>query len=263
MLSPLLAALLCAASDSASQAPIPAKDSSTTASAPTTAPKRSSAIGPLVPGSWGLGFRVLGNGQNLLLRRALSDRLSAGVKVGWGGSFEESFSQEENRSTYSDEYSSRNTSWSLQDDAYFSGDLAFPMEWLQRSNRSLRFAASAGPIFEVLHRSSKYTDSRRGASLSGGVENPPVLGETRSLTLGIGLAGGVGMRWFFLPDLAVAADFGTSALWAHTSYEDRRESKSWSVYEDAWTTQEYLRESEFDRVTTSLNFVGVGLEAWF
>lgn len=263
MLSPLLVALLCAAPDSASPVPVPAQETSIQASSVASTPTPASAVGPLVRGSWGLGFRVLGNGQNLLLRRALTDRMSAGVKVGWGGSFDEAFSQEGNRSTVANDFSSRNASWSLQEDDYFSADLGLPVEWLLKSHRSLRLAVSAGPVFEWVHRSSKATESRRGAIVSESVENPPVTDEMSGLTLGLGLAGSVGLRWFFLPDLAVAADFGTSAVWSHTTVENTTESTWWSSYEDAWITQEYQRESEYDRVSTNLVFLGVGLEAWF
>lgn len=263
MLSPLLVALVCAAPDSASPVPVPAKETSSQASSFASTPTPASAAGPLVRGSWGLGFRVLGNGQNLLLRRALTDRTSAGVKVGWGGSFNEAFSQEGNRSTVSNDLSSRNASWSLQEDDYFSADLGLPVEWLQKSHRSLRLAVSGGPVFEWILRSSKETGSRRGEIASESVENPPVIHEMNALTLGMGLAGSVGLRWFFLPDLAVAADFGTSAVWSHTSLEETNESTWWSGSEDSWVTHEFQRESEYDRVSTNLVFLGVGLEAWF
>ena len=92
---------------------------------------------------------------------------------------------------------------------------------------------------------------------------PPSDRETNTLSLGIGLEGAVGMRWFFLPDLAVAADFGTSAIWTHTTSENSSRRQSWRFMDSGWATHESKDEVEHDRVSTNLVFLGVGLEAWF
>lgn len=263
MLSPLLVALLCAASDSASPAPVPAKEPSpqatSVASSPAPASLPSSAIGPLVPGSWGLGFRVMGSGQDLVLRRALSDRTSVGIKLGWGGSISELFSESESKSLHSGEASNQRESWTTRDDDDFSLDLGFPVEWLQKTHRSVRFAAAIGPIFKYSQRTTWTSDQSR----SEGFTNPPDRRETYSSRFGLGATGSVGMRWFFLPDLALAADFGTSVSWSHSTsgYESRSEPRYMS--DGTWYSQEAWSDEEFDHVSSSLNFLGVGLEAWF
>lgn len=260
MLSPLLVALLCAASDSAPQAPFPAQESSVPAPLVSTPPSQDSAVGPLVPGSWGLGFRVLGNGQNLVLRRALSDRMSVGMKLGWGAGISESFSESGSKSFYSGETSNKRESWNLRDEDNLSLNLGIPVEWLQRSHRPLRFAASAGPIFEYSQWTAKYMDQDRSMGIYA---NSPSLREINSHTFGLGATGAVGMRWYFLPDLALAADFGASALWTHTTSEDESQSESWRLTDGSWASQESWNDDEIDRVTTNLSFLGIGLEAWF
>lgn len=263
MLSPLLAVLLSAASDSASPAPVPTEEPSPQATSLASSPTPSSSAGSLVPGSWGLGFRVLGNGQDLVLRRAISDRWSAGARVRWGGSVSEDFSEGESRSTFADEEYNKRGSWGLTEEDDFSFELGVPVEWLQRSARPLRFAASAGPVFEYFHRNvevEEYFSETSGSTLQA---DPPGVRETNTLSLGIGMEGAVGVRWFFLPDLAVAADFGTSAVWTHTTSENSSKRQTWRFMEGGWATHESKDEVEHDRVSTNLVFLGVGLEAWF
>lgn len=263
MLPPLLAVLLCAAPDSASPAPVPAKEpspqASSIASSPAPASLPSSAIGPLVPGSWGMGFRVLGSGQDLVLRRALSDRMSVGMTLGWGGSISELFSESESKSLHSGEARNQRGSWTIRDEDDFSLELGFPVEWLQRSHRSLRFAAATGPIFSYSQRTTQNFDQRR----SEGSTNPPDLSETYRRRFGLGATGSVGMRWFFLADLALAADFGTSVLWSHSTSGNESRSEPMYLTDGTWYSQESWSDEEFDHVSTSLNFLGVGLEAWF
>jgi hypothetical protein len=185
------------------------------------------------------------------------------VKVRWSGSVSEDFSEGESRSTFADEEYNKRGSWGLTEEDDFSIDLGFPLEWLQRSNRPLRFAASAGPVFEYFHRQAEleeYFSETNGSSIKA---DPPSDRETNTLSLGIGLEGAVGLRWFILPDLAVAADFGTSAVWTHTTSETSTRRQSWRYEDSGWATHESKDEVERDRVSTSLVFLGVGLDAWF
>lgn len=256
MLSHLLVALLCAASNSASPLPVSVADPAPQAPIAATSPMQTSAVGPLAPGSWGIGFRVLGTRDDLVLRRAFSDRLSAGLKVSWAGAISETFEErEESYSPGNDFYESERTSWALDDVSNFSIVVGFPIEWIQTNEGPVRFAIAVGPNFQY----SRFRSETSQMSVSDGLgSSPPVERISRDASIGIGAAGSVGMRWFFLPKLALAADFGSSAMWDHRT---NRATSDAVVGSDGWNRT--WSENENDQVRTVLSFHGVGLEAWF
>lgn len=256
MLSPLLVALLCAASDSASPLPVSTVGSSPQVPLVATTPTQTSAVGPLTPGSWGIGFRVLGTREDLVLRRAFSDRLSAGLKVSWAGGISETFEErEESYSPGNDFYQNDKTSWALDDVSNFSIVVGFPIEWIQTNEGPVRFALAVGPNFQYSRFRSEYSQMSVADGLGS---SAPGERSSRDASIGIGAAGTVGMRWFFLPKLALAADFGSSAMWDHRT---SRATFDAVVGSDGWNRT--WSESENDQVRTGLSFHGVGLEAWF
>lgn len=268
MLSPLLAVILGAAPETVATPSYPSLQTAgsvpattvasdpqaTTTAASLVSRSSEAATGPLVPGSWGLGFRVMGGEGNLLLRRAFTPRLSGGLQVGWTGSLVEDFSRS-GSTAYQQE------SWSTTDEDAFTASVGLPLE-LQVVRRSpVGFAVSAGPILEFGHRST--SDEFHLEEDEFSLRPPPIVKTSAQDMFGLGLEGSVGLRWYLRPDIALAADYRAVASWIHAESESRTTSHVLVDQDGTWVARESSSTSEFDRVLTRLEFVGVGLEAWF
>lgn len=210
--------------------------------------------GPLDPGSWGLGFRVYGFAPEIRVRRAVSDRLSIGVDASWNGDYDEDkirrtgTSWSSNNSTYTQsEYESIET----QEQSNSSFRIGIPIEWIIRCRGALCVVGSAGPVY-TLNAWENQSD------LPGG-NGSNVVGRfstSRSIAHEVGATGSIGVRWEFLPGLALASSFGADAWYSFGDKDDQ--SSSASMYPTS--SESHLSSTGFG---TRSRFCGIGLDAWF
>jgi len=224
-------------------------------------PPAASTPGPLVPGSWGLGFRALGSSYDILLRKALTDRTSLGVQVRWYGTRNEDHFESSSESVDLDyDYTSSNEVRSWGDETYARGNvsLGLPYEILTQAPGSVRMSLALGPVFRYSLNDVESTSEQRIPSQVDGSIARTESSHSEDRAFGGGLEGSMGVRWFVQPGLAIAADFAASALWMHGTRTLDGSAYPYPGYHSSGATRH-----DYDDVFTSSAFVGFGLEAWF
>lgn len=269
MLSPLLAVLLSAASDSSSlptsQAQRAADSAALERISPLPAPaeplpvvirreKPQRAIAwlpdsasPLTQGSVGLGFRVLGPSPRLHLQLALTPSSFLRLRGSMTTS-SESEERELHENPYSDNGIIRGsrsksikvehnlTSWEIQ---LAVGSVGF-------CQGSLCGTWSVGPFL------GREVSTTQNADILSTLDYEY---RERIVLHRQGLATSTGLQWQFHPGLALSADVGAS--WARLSGEHTNSTSS-DITDETTSADGDRSGSEF-----AIQFLGVGLDAWF
>lgn len=251
MLAPLFPLLFAALTDSVAPAPVATP---TTAAAPVTAP--ACHAGPLQPGSWGLGFRVLGATPDIRLRRAVRSDLAIGLNLGWWGDHERTPSTHTSRREYVDAWG--NTTYStysseeFQELTHIGLRAELPLEWHRTLPHGLRTLTTLGLFYSHNRRESQFDDIYAGGEFAEFAKDETY--DTR-----LGLTASLGAAWEFVPGLCLASSFGVDA---YKSMGESYSSQEPYGANDLSRTYEYS-ESSTSGYGTSTWFGGIGLDFWF
>lgn len=252
MLTPLLAVLLCAANDSSASSPVlSVREADSLAlerisPLPPTNPPAPAAETFLDPGSFGVGFRTFGRTNSARLMFASPDGVSTLEVV---GSFEAS-EREEDRDAIQivPETSGPDTTTANVPVVRNTSFLEFQLLLgrMHSCRGSLCAQTSFGPLF------TREVVDLRNIEVGVGATN-----ESRTEIVKLGLALNTGLRWELREGLVLAADIGAKAVrTTGTSRNELESSLSWNEYEAS--DKGDIEGSEF-----SVEFLGIGLEAWF
>lgn len=229
-----------------------AADSSVTA--PMAPPPAATTPGPLTPGSFGLGFRALGEGPSIHISYAITDRKSIGLEATWTGYYEDY----DNEATSSYRYPNYwdNTTSYTENKAYSNGEetrlgfrVAVPFETVLGCRQDVCITGSFGPMYQLsyIESQSKRPDNSFDGSMS-------YLHEERTTHMA-GLFGSLGVRWEFVHGLSLSSSYGADA-WR--SFGDEN-----SEYISATGYSRSTTEETHQGYGTSSWFGGIGLDAWF
>lgn len=271
MLSPLLAALLCAASDPASLtdsiaqraadsaalekvSPLPASSKAPASKAGKTPPPVRTPVdfhdstGPLTKGAVGLGFRVLGDTPLLQVHYAISTWNFLRLRGSYLRTSETaSRDLEQSPLTNSGPGPVSNAKKIDVEASSSSMELQVAITGLGRCQGALCGSWSVGPFLARQVSTIENTETQTFQY---------EYRERRAINR-LGIAGSVGLSWEFRKGLALSADAGASMA---RIYGERYQTST-STFSSPFTvfhSEEEPKGSEF-----SIQFLGVGLDAWF
>lgn len=271
MLSPLLAVLLSAASDSAVAndsiaqraadsaaleriSPLPPSSGSPSSS---KAPRRQKAHlppewadseGPLDQGSVGIGFRALGEVPRLHLQVAVSSSNFIRLR----GAFLQRSETESRALTETQVYTNGTVGTTAYktlevEAASTDWEVQLAMGGLGLCQGNLCGSWSAGPF---LGRSISTTENAE-------VQTPYYEFRERHIEKRLGVAGSLGLVWKFREGLALSADVGATMA----KFSGKRSLVSRNTSSNPATS--FKSGSEPEGSELAVNFLGVGLDAWF
>jgi len=189
----------------------------------------------------------LGTGNDLDVRFAINTRTSVGFQARWRGNISSQSSETPfTRSVYdystgsSSSYSAKMATTTDEDQLDLTA--AIPLEWTVACKGSVCATGSVGPMIRVVQRESSThtTDSYSLAYMRNDLRQ-----------INYGLQATAGVRWEFLPGLALASEFG-----ADGSYYTRDGKEN--MYGVSETT--IISETGY---SSSSWFGGIGLDYWF
>lgn len=252
MLSPLLAVLLCAANDSTTAPQVLSQRE-----ADSVALERISPLPPsvnqapaaetiLTPGSFGVGFRTFGQSNSARLMFAFPDGMGTLELV---GSLESS-DREEDRDAILILPETSGPDTTTASFPVVSTISRFEVQLLLGRMLSCRGTLCAQTAFGPVL-------GREVVSMSNTTGTVSSRDDSRTELVRLGVALTTGLRWELREGLVLAADIGANAV--RTSGTSRK--KVGSFY--SWNQYSESDHGDVEGSEFSVNFLGVGLEAWF
>lgn len=269
MLSPLLAVLLCAASDSASSTDLLAQRAADSAAlerisplpatteSPTKVPRSQEAYhspelvdseAPLDQGSIGIGFRVLGDAPLLHLQLAVSSSNFVRLRGAFSQRSETHSRNLTETLVYSGGLVSKTNSATIDvEQSTTEWEVQLAMGGLGFCQGSLCGSWSVGPF---LGRTISTLENTEVQTLDFQIRD-------RRLDKRVGVAGTLGLVWEFRKGLALSADVGASMA--------RVSGERSMVYKNSNSdpVTQFKSEDDPEGSEIAVNLVGVGLDAWF
>lgn len=202
-------------------------------------------LGPYLRHAWGLGFRLLGEAPQIMVRYALSDRMATGLDVAWFGQILTSAG----RSRRMETPKPTTTNPGNIDSSRIDLQVALPLEHAFARRGPLSGMASIGP-FARLQR----TELEMDESIYTG--DAITYRENRT-EIHVGLQLALGARWEIAPDVVLASEFGLRG-WGITGDYD------WSTdYPEDLGYTDYSETGDLSGMGSSAWFGGIGLDVWF
>lgn len=253
----LLLALSCAADSLTAPAPTPAPATAVSpAPQPPPPPPPAPLPTPLVQDSkssrfFGIGFRALGEGQQIRLRFANAGSSAFGIDLTWDGAYSAEESETATESIDNSWYSSTgirtNRRSSNSESERIRIVASLPFEWTSAERGQLSLVHSVGPMLEWIRTTGQSDLPGQSSTYFSTFEDTYFLLGGRFST---------GMRWEFVPGLSLASDFGFDAFLMSNSTKETTEQGATHVLED-------VRSTDRTGYGTKSWFGGFGLDAWF
>lgn len=202
-------------------------------------------LGPLRRGTWGLGFRLLGEAPQVMVRYALSDRMATGLDLTWHGQILTSAG----RSRRMETPKPTSTNPGNTDSSRMDLQVALPLEHAFARRGSLSGMASIGPFVRL-----QQTELEMDESIYTG---DAITYQENRLEIHVGLQLALGARWEIAPDVVLASECGLRG-WGITGDYD------WSTdYPEGLGYTDYSESGDLSGMGSSAWFGGIGLNVWF
>jgi hypothetical protein len=199
----------------------------------------------LLRGTWGLGFRLLGEAPQVMVRYALSDRMATGLDLTWHGQILTSAG----RSRRMETPKPTSTNPGNTDSSRIDLQVALPLEHAFARRGPLSGMASIGPFVRL-----QQTELEMDESIYTG---DAITYQENRLEIHVGLQLALGARWEIAPDVVLASECGLRG-WGITGDYD------WSTdYPKDLGYTDYSESGDLSGMGSSAWFGGIGLNVWF
>lgn len=202
-------------------------------------------LGPYLRHAWGLGFRLLGEAPQIMVRYALSDRVATGLDLVWYGRTLTSAGRTRRMETPKP----TTTNPGNIDSSRIDLQVALPLEHAFARRGSLSGVAAIGPFVRLQRAELEMDESIYTGEAITYREN--------RTEIHVGLQAALGARWEIAPDVVLASEFGLRG-WGITGDYD------WSTdYPDDLGYTDYSESGDLSGMGSSAWFGGIGLDVWF
>jgi len=202
-------------------------------------------LGPYLRGSWGLGFRLLGEAPQLMVRYALSDRVATGLDLSWYGQTLTSAGRSRRLETAKPTTSKPGNIDSSRIDL----QIAIPLENAFGRRGPLCGIVAFGPFVRVQQSEIAWNEDIYTGEVIAYQEN--------RLEIHVGLQAALGARWEIAQDVVLASEFGVRGWGIGGDYENTTD------YPDGIGYADFSETGDLSGMGSEAWFGGIGLDVWF